>query len=68
MQGVLLWNQYTDPIEGENLMKFILETKTKYEDKYNDTKCITYTHRRSDRPYTKHGHFMQTDCQVTVRL
>ena len=32
MQGGL-WNQYTDPIEGENLMKFIHETKTKYEDK-----------------------------------
>ena len=25
MQGGL-WNQYTDPIEGENLMKFIHET------------------------------------------
>ena len=23
------WNQYTDPIEGENWMKFIHETKTK---------------------------------------
>ena len=44
-----LWNQYTDPIEGEiNVIivamkkhyKFIHETKTKYEDKIpfkNDT-------------------------------
>ena len=29
----VLWNQYTDPTEGENLMKFIHETKTKYEEK-----------------------------------
>ena len=37
MQGGL-WNQYTDPIEGENLMKFIHETKTKYEDKNHSKK------------------------------
>ena len=45
MQGGL-WNQYTDPIEGEKLMKFIHETKTKDNfntDKIsfkNNTKCI----------------------------
>ena len=57
MQGAtILWNQYTDPIRGENLMKFIHETNTKDNfntDKIslkNDTKCIIYTHRRSDRP------------------
>ena len=47
-----LWNQYTDPIEGENLVKFIHETKDKYEDKIspkNDIKCTIYTHHRSDR-------------------
>ena len=35
MQGGL-WNQYTDP---KNVMKFIHETKTKYEDK-NNSKMI----------------------------
>ena len=58
-KGVLLWNQYTDPIEGENLVKFIHEiytcnkTKTNMRTKIiqrNDTKCIIYTHHRSDRP------------------
>ena len=43
MQGSLLWNQYTDPIEGENLVKFMYEIytqiKTKYEDK-NHSKMI----------------------------
>ena len=41
-KGVLLWNQYTDPIEGKNLVKFIHERKTKYEDKKR-YKCIIYT-------------------------
>ena len=39
MQRGLLWNQYNDPIEDENLMKFIHKIKTKYEDK-NHSKTI----------------------------
>ena len=64
MQGGL-WNQYTDPIEGENLVKFMYEIYTQYKnsklntDKIpgqnsfkNDTKCIIYTHCRSNvSPY-----------------
>ena len=34
MEGGLLWNQYTDPIEGENVVIYTQnKTKTKYEDK-----------------------------------
>ena len=58
MQGAL-WNQYTDPIEGENLMKLIHDakqrqnkkTRTKYHPK-NNTKCIIYTpHMSNIGPY-----------------
>ena len=31
-------------------------TRTKYHSK-NDTKCIIYTHCRSNRPYTKHENY-----------
>ena len=67
----VLWNQYSDPIEGENLMKFIHETKTKDNfntDKIsfkNDTKCIKYTPRRSNRTHTKHENFMHMIRWVT---
>ena len=51
-----LWNQYTDPIEGENLMKFIHKTKTKDKIRHgqntiqNDTKCIISHYRMSNMP------------------
>ena len=48
-----LWTQYTDPIEGKNVIIYTWNKRqnmrTKYHSK-NDTKCIIYTHRRSDRP------------------
>ena len=54
MQGAL-WNQYSNPIEGENLMKFIHETKTKDKIRHGQKsfkemiqKCIIYTHCMSD--------------------
>ena len=54
MQGGLLWNQYTDPIEDENNVIIYTRNKikTKYEDKISlkdNTKCIIYTRRRSIR-------------------
>ena len=58
-----LWNQYTDPIEDENLVKFMYEIYTQYKNsklkhgQNTRTKIIqkryqmhNYTHRRSDRP------------------
>ena len=47
MQGGL-WNQYTDPIEDEiyTQNKDKIRGQKSFKD---DTKCIIYTHRRSDR-------------------
>ena len=47
-QAGVLWNQYTDPIEGKNLVKFMHERKTKYKDKKR-YKCIIYTPRMCHR-------------------
>ena len=43
MQGGLLWNQYTDPIEGENLVKFIYEIYTQNKDKIRGQKYHSKT-------------------------
>ena len=59
---LLLWNQYTDPIEGKKCYNLYTKQKTKYQRQY---KMHNFTLSYVRLAYTKHENFMHMIRWVT---